>query len=133
MRSLIIIAALLSTHVAHAEIQTKTSRAAQPSARKVESLTVDAMLTKINTTYMQGMQRCYVKGLAQDNSLQGKVTIVFTVNPWGRVSGTVSGIAPKVDTCITGQLSTWRFPAPRTAKDQPTQATFKINLLLARQ
>lgn len=135
MRTLfVIIAALLTTtSIAHAEIQTKTARAAQSSARKVESLSVDAMLTKINTTYMQGMQRCYVKGLARDSGLQGKVTIVFTVNPWGRVTGTVSGIAPKVDTCITNQVSTWRFPAPRTAKDQPTQATFKINLLLARQ
>ena len=132
IKKLLTIAALLTPSVAHAEFIAKKPTEARPSA-KAEVLSVDGMLAKINSTYMQGMQRCYVKGLAQDNSLQGKVTIVFTVNPWGRVSGTVTGIAPKVDSCITNQLSTWRFPAPRTAKDQPTQATFKINLLLARQ
>jgi hypothetical protein len=128
IRNIFIAAALLVPAVAHAEL--KTNQIAQP---KAESLSVDSMLGKISSTYMQGMQRCYVKGLAQDSSLQGKVTIVFTVNPWGRVSGTVTGIAPKVDNCINGQLASWRFAAPRDGKDRPTTSTFKINLLLARQ
>ena len=126
LRNLLVVAALLLPSVAHAD-----TRRAQPIASKAESLSVDGMLAKINTTYMQGMQRCYVKGLAQDNSLEGQATIVFTVNPWGRVSGTVSGIAPKVDACLTNQLSSWRFPAARDSKDRPTVATFKLNVQLA--
>jgi hypothetical protein len=127
IRNIVIATALLVPALAHAEIKTNKV------ARAKTALDVDSMLGKINSTYMQGMQRCYVKGLAQDGSLQGKVSIVFTVNPWGRVSGTVTGIAPKVDNCINGQLASWRFATPRDAKDRPTTSTFKINLLLARQ
>src|SRR5689334_10842398 len=119
-----IIAALLVPALAHADVRTQT---------KHELLTVDGMLAKINSTYMQGMQRCYVKALSQDASLEGQVTIVFTVNPWGRVSGTAAGIAPKVDSCLTSQLASWRFPSPRDGKDKPSSATFKINLNLTQQ
>jgi hypothetical protein len=136
MHKLLVAAALVASFapsLAHAELRT-AKRAAEPMrVAKADALTVDGMLGKIHRTYMQGMQRCYVKGLAQDGSLEGTVSIVFTVNPRGRVSGTVSGITPKVDSCITNQLTSWRFPTPRDAKDKPTQATFKINLLLARQ
>ena len=115
IRNIFIAAALLIPATASAEL--KTTKVAHAKAAPLD---VDSMLGKINTTYMQGMQRCYVKGLAQDGSLEGKVTIVFTVNPWGRVSGTVTGIAPRVDTCINGQLASWRFPSPRgPARTQP--------------
>ena len=124
-------ASLLVPSLSYADVNVKTSRTTRQAAAKVDSLTVDGMLGKINTTYMQGMQRCYVKGLAQDASLQGMVTVVFTVNPWGRVSGTVTGTAPTVATCLTNQLANWRFPSPRDAKDKPTVATFKLNLQLA--
>jgi len=131
IKKLLTIVALLVPSVAHAEfIAAKKPTEARPST-KAEALTVDGMLAKINSTYMQGMQRCYVKGLSQDNGLEGQATIVFTVNPWGRVSGTVSGIAPKVDACLTSQLASWRFPAARDAKDRPTAATFKLNVQLA--
>jgi len=131
LRNIIIAALLLVPGLAHAEFNAKkaTSSETRP-AEKAAVLTVDGMLAKINTTYMQGMQRCYVKGLAQHTSLAGQVTVVFTVNPWGRVSGMVTGITPKVDACLSSQLSTWRFPSPRDGKDKPTVATFKINLLL---
>jgi hypothetical protein len=130
-RHLLVVACLLLPSLAHADVSVKTPRVTQPTNAKVDSLTVDGMLGKINSTYMQGMQRCYVKALAHDASLQGTVTLVFTVNPWGRVSGTVTGVAPKVGTCLTNQLASWRFPSPRDAKDRPTVATFKLNLQLA--
>jgi len=133
LRNLLIVAALLVPALAHAEfIKKASSDVRTPSSAKVaaETLSVEGMLAKINSTYMLGMQRCYVKGLSQDNSLAGTVTVVFTVNPWGRVTGMVTGIAPKVDACLSNQLTTWRFPSPRDAKDRPKAATFKINLLL---
>ena len=133
LRNILIVAALLVPALAHAEfIKKASSDVRTPSSAKVaaETLSVEGMLAKINSTYMLGMQRCYVKGLSQDNSLAGTVTVVFTVNPWGRVTGMVTGIAPKVDACLSNQLTTWRFPSPRDAKDRPKAATFKINLLL---
>jgi hypothetical protein len=132
IKSIVIAALLLVPTLARAEfIITKKSTETRPAAAaKAETLTVDGMLNKINTTYMQGMQRCYVKGLAQDASLEGQVTVVFTINPWGHVSGTVTGIAPKVDACLTSQLASWKFPSPRDAKARRTAATFKLNLLL---
>ena len=131
MLKLLVLAALLVPNVAHAEfVSKKSSEVRVATAAKVEALTVDGMLHKINSVYMLGMQRCYVKGLAQDPSLSGKVSVVFTVNPWGRVTGTVTGVSAKVDACLSNQLATWRFPSPRGANDKPTQASFKISLLL---
>lgn len=122
---LILVAALLAPGLAHAEFK-KTTKSVAPS------LTIEGMLDKINSVYMSGMQRCYVKGLSRDPSLRGKVTIVFTINPWGRVTGTVTGIAPQVDSCLTSQVGTWRFPSARDPKGIATEASFKLNLLLRR-
>jgi hypothetical protein len=133
IRNIFIVAALLVPGIARAEFVSKKSsdvRAQPTKPASVDTLTVDGMLSKINNRYMTGLQRCYVKGLAQDPSLRGKVDVVFTINPWGRVSGAATGIAPKVDSCLSNQLSTWRFPAPRDASDKPTQASFKISLML---
>ena len=133
LRNIFLVALLLVPTIARAEFISKKAPDVRVAAKVAsEPLTVDGILYKIHRDYMLGMQRCYTKGLAQDPSLGGKVTVVFTVNPWGRVSGTVTGITPKVDTCLSTQVGTWRFPAPRDANDKPTQASFKINLLLRR-
>jgi hypothetical protein len=125
LRNLLVAAALLMPGLANAEFK---------KAAKVvpQALTIEGMLDKINNVYMSGLQRCYVKALAKDPSLAGKVTVVFTINPWGRVNGSVAGIAPVVDNCLTAQVGTWRFPSPRDSRGVPTEASFKINLLLHR-
>ena len=155
LRTIAIVAALLVPTVARAEFVAKKSVEMRPTAaakvvakkvvaakadakaeasivevKREEPLTIDSMLGKINTAYMMGMQRCYMKGLRQDPTLGGKVTVVLTVGADGRVSGTANGIAAGVDRCLTSKLSHWRFSSPRDRNDNPTDATFKISLLL---
>lgn len=122
LRNLVVAVALLVPGLATAERSPKVQ----------QTLTIEGMLTKINNTYMSGLQRCYDRALTKDPTIAGKVTVVFTINPWGRVSGSVSGIAPVVDNCLSSQVGTWRFPSPRDNKGALTEASFKINLLLRR-
>lgn len=123
LRNLVVAAALLSSTVAHAELVTNKQARTMPPP---ETLTVERVLDKITTSYMPGLRRCYNKGLVHDPALAGKVTVTFTVSPYGRVRGEATGIAPKVDTCLTAALATWRFPTARK------EATFRISLLLSR-
>jgi hypothetical protein len=132
LRCIVVVVAVLVPSLARAEFIAKKPEVRPAATAKVvqEPLTVDGVLRKINTVYMLGMQRCYVKGLSQDPSLTGKVTVAFTVNAWGHVSGTATGVAPQVDACLTNQLGRWQFPAPRDNKAKPTEASFKISLVL---
>ena len=36
----------------------------------------------------------------------------------------------KLDSCISGQMSTWRFPIPRDKDGQPTDVSFHVALAL---
>jgi hypothetical protein len=124
MNKTILIAALISLPtLAHAEFVAK--RAPAPSLSS-DPLTIDVMLTKIQSTYMSRLRRCYNRGLATNASLSGKVTLTFTVNRYGRVDGEATGIAPKVDACLTTALGTWRFPTATARKE----ATFRLSLSL---
>ncbi|MGE5181186.1 MAG: AgmX/PglI C-terminal domain-containing protein [Acidobacteriota bacterium] len=95
------------------------------------TLTAQLVLDKINALYMAGLQRCYRKGLALDAHLGGTVAISFTVDEAGRVTEPdAEGIDPQVDHCITSQMATWRFTAPRDAKGERTDTTFHVSLAL---
>jgi len=126
LRNLAVALALLVPGLAHAEFK-KSAKVMQQ-----QTLTIDVMLAKIQSVYMSGLQRCYDRALTKDPTLSGKVTVVFTINPYGRVSGSVSGIAPTVDNCLSSQVGTWRFPSARDNRGVATEASFKINLLLRR-
>jgi len=133
MRNAVLAALLLVPALAHAEFKKPADTRPAPTKVASQPLTIDGMLDKINTSYMQGLQRCYVKGLAKNPNIGGKVTVIYTVNHWGHVSGTATGIAPAVDACLTTQIGQWRFPSPRDAKGALTEASFKIALMLNRQ
>ena len=127
---LLVLAALaLAPNPAHAEFAARASSDVRaPTARIIaEPITVDHMLGKIHSKYMPGLRRCYNRGLARDPSLACTATLMFTVNPYGRVTGAVTGIAPQVDACLTAQVATWRFPTTTARKP----ATFRIRLQLA--
>ncbi len=94
-------------------------------------LTIEAVLEKIRTAYMSGLQRCYQKGLVHDQALGGKVRVSFTVNERGQVvEPEASGLSPEVDACISGYMSSWRFGIPRDREREPTEATFALSLVL---
>src|SRR5690349_5025916 len=55
-------------------------------------LSVDHVMSKINTVYMTGLQRCYTKSLKVDPNVSGKVTLTFTVDVKGRVLSDLEGV-----------------------------------------
>ena len=94
------------------------------------TLTPAAVLERIQSTYLAGLQRCYRLGLAQDATLSGRVSISFTVDDRGQVEDPeADGLSSQVDSCISEQMSRWRFPVPK--KDgAPTDAAFSVSLAL---
>lgn len=95
------------------------------------TLTPDIVLAKIQTAYMAGLRRCYKSYLNKDPSARGKVTLSLTVNATGRtVNGAARGFAGEVDSCISAQMSGWRFPAPKDKDGEATDASFAITLAL---
>lgn len=95
------------------------------------SLTPDAVLAKIMSSYMAGLKRCYNDYLKTDPSAKGKVNLSFTVNETGRsVSNKAKGFADPVDACIQARMDGWRFPIPKDGDSQPTDASFQIALQL---
>jgi hypothetical protein len=95
------------------------------------TLTVDAVLAKINGVYMSGLVRCYKKGLVHDGTLGGKVAISFTVNDQGGLEDAgAHGVSSDVDACISTLMSSWRFTIPRDKDGDTTEASFKLALAL---
>ena len=86
---------------------------------------------KIRAAYMNGLERCYRKGLAADASLSGKIPITFTVTAHGQVADPeASGVDATLDACITGQMTAWHFTIPRDQDGQPTDVSFHVVLAL---
>jgi hypothetical protein len=95
------------------------------------TLTVKIVLDKINLVYMQGLQRCYKKGLAEDGSLAGKIAMAFTVTERGTLEDqAANGVSSKVDDCVSELMSSWRFPVPKDKDGDPTDKSFKMSLQL---
>jgi hypothetical protein len=95
------------------------------------TLTPDEVLRKIQQAYMAGLKRCYKQYLNKDASARGKVTLALTINETGRTTkGNAKGFADEVDTCIGGQMSSWRFPVPKDKDGEATEASFAITLQL---
>jgi len=95
------------------------------------TLSPESVLDKIQTAYLPGLQRCYHLGQNEDATLEGKVRIELTVDEHGRVTDPVaSGLTDKVDSCIQHFMSSWHFGIPRDKGGEPTDATFKIALVL---
>ncbi|MBV8758546.1 MAG: AgmX/PglI C-terminal domain-containing protein, partial [Deltaproteobacteria bacterium] len=86
---------------------------------------------KIRDFYMSGLQRCYRRGLVEDATLSGKISITFTVDPHGAVKDPeATGLSDKVDSCISDQMNAWRFAFPKDKDGDPTEVTFHISLAL---
>lgn len=95
------------------------------------SLTPAAVLDRINTVYMAGLQRCYRLGLATDAELSGRVAIKFTVDDRGKViDAEAGGMSTQVDGCIEKQMGGWRFAVPKDKAGTATDATFAVSLAL---
>nr|HEX4313860.1 AgmX/PglI C-terminal domain-containing protein [Kofleriaceae bacterium] len=95
------------------------------------TLTSDMVLDRINRLYQPGLRRCYAKGLAQDASLTGKISVTLVVDGNGRVASSAArGANDDVDDCVHQLMGGWSFPAPRGADGKPAQASFQLSLAL---
>ena len=97
-----------------------------------DPLPITLVLGRIQGSYMAGLQRCYVKhGLAQDSKMAARVALSFTVDERGGVTNhKAAGANAEVDRCILDQMAGWRFPIPKDADGDATDASFKLVLAL---
>ncbi len=95
------------------------------------TLTADIAVSKILTAYMAGLKRCYKAELAKDPALAGQLVLAFTVQETGRTIDTkITGFSPNLDRCVSGLLSSWRFPVPKDKVGEPATARFTITMRL---
>ena len=95
------------------------------------TLRPDAVMRKIKTAYMSGLKRCHKELLKRDPSAGGRVSLKFMVGPSGRITRVkASGFDGGVDKCIESRAKSWRFGVPKDEDGDPTDATFKISLVL---
>lgn len=62
-----------------------------------------------------GIKRCYERALRRNPTLEGRVTVQFTVGGGGRVVNATAAnntLTPEVGTCIVGRIRALRFPSP---------------------
>ena len=93
------------------------------------SLTGDAVLAKITSSYLLGLKRCYQRGLATDPGLRGELHLAFTVGPTGRATGEATMTSEAVASCVTTVLQTWQFAIPKRG-DAPVEARFTVTMRL---
>jgi hypothetical protein len=105
--------------------RTAAIETATPAAR---GLDIDDVLAKVNGVYMAGLQRCYRKTLAIDPSVSGKLDLAFKVAPDGTVTSALQGDG--IERCLTNLIASWRFGVALDDGGMPTEASFKISLML---
>lgn len=93
------------------------------------SLSVDVVSRKLQTAYMAGLKRCYKNALKKDPTLRGPADLSFTVNEVGRATNIkVKAMGGDVGPCLEPQMTNWRFPIPKDADGEVTEASFVIRL-----
>ncbi|HET9988621.1 MAG TPA: hypothetical protein VFQ65_08870 [Kofleriaceae bacterium] len=123
--------ALIPAETTHQERTVRIVIKPLPGIGDATTLTPQAVLDKIQSAYLAGLQRCYRLGQNEDAGLEGKIAIEFSVDAHGRVADpAAAGLTPKVDGCVQGFMSSWHFGIPKDKAGQATDATFKIALVL---
>jgi hypothetical protein len=95
----------------------------KPIAQK---LTPDVALSRIASSYLGGMQRCYRARLKQDASARGNVIVTFTVDESGRLAyRDARGVGKALEQCVERAMLRWSFPPP------DEQMTFRLAFRLS--
>lgn len=97
--------------------------AAKPVAPK---LTPDVALSRIESSYLGGMQRCYQARLKRDAMARGRVVVTFTVDESGRVAyRDARGVGKSLEHCVERAMLRWSFPAP--AEEMTFRLAFRLS------
>jgi hypothetical protein len=103
-----------------------------PQPPKKPGVDTEAIVNKIRTTYMSAMQRCYKKALADDPTLTGKVTLLFTLSEKGGVSDPEArGVSKVFEECITGVMPRWTFTPVTDEDGDPLELDIGVTLQLS--
>lgn len=82
------------------------------------------VMRKVQRAYVRGVQRCYHDGLKRDATLEGKLSIKFTLLESGDVTDVVVvGFDAGVDACVAERVKSWRFDGTE-GKPGPIELTF---------
>lgn len=77
---------------------------------------------------LQKLTYCYEKQLFVTATLQGTITLDFTIAGNGRVSASVAkGVHEDVETCMAGVVKATEFPAPPSARDVKVSYPITVN------
>jgi hypothetical protein len=70
-----------------------------------------AVVKRVVKMHSNQIRYCYEKSLMQNPSLQGKVTVTFTIEKDGKVSAAkAEGVEDNLDRCIEARFKTFEFP-----------------------
>lgn len=94
--------------------------APKPGVRQASATVKGAMdkdiIRRIVRAHINEIRLCFNQGLAKDPTLEGRVTIQFTIGPDGTVPVAVvqdSNLTdPKVAQCMAKAVKRWKFPKP---------------------
>ena len=104
-----------------------SKRAHDPSTLKAGDVA-----TRISSSYLGGVRRCYLAVLANRPAARGALTLDFTVNAVGKTTAiAVKGFDDKIADCVARQVADWRFPIPQSTYAEPRNAGFTVGLTLA--
>ncbi len=93
------------------------------------TLGVDAVATKIDRVYMNGLLRCYHNALAANPAASGALRLDFAVSAIGRTTDVVvRGFSDPTRSCVAQIVGLWSFPIPKDKADKPTTARFSLVL-----
>ncbi len=93
---------------------------------------VEAIIAKIRTTYMGGLQRCYKKSLGPEPTLAGKVALTFNLSERGGVSdGSAKGVDAAFETCTEGLMTRWSFTPVTDDDGDPVEIDVGVTLQLS--
>ncbi len=76
-----------------------------------------SVIAKTVQRHANAIRTCYETALSKNPSLEGKLSVEFTIDPAGavgdaRISESTLA-APEVDTCVLQRVARWRFPEPK--------------------
>ena len=79
---------------------------------------------------IKDVRACYEKGLAEDATSKGRVTIRFTIGAAGNVEAADVAQSdledPAVGSCIAAAAGTWKFPPPESGASVVVSYPFEL-------
>src|SRR4051812_8852388 len=100
MRAFIIVAIMSWAAVAGAKPPAANIRIASQRALDETSLSVGAVVAKVQAQYLAGIKGCYQKRLAKVADASGDLSLAFAVDPKGRTKQVTASGLDGVDACV---------------------------------